>query len=226
MILNCKTCPSRNFLFKHLTNEELDLLISGRLLLNYNAGELIYKQGTDIRNVICLNHGLVKMYFQYNNNKKIIYRFIRPLNLINNFGMFTDEIQQCSASAVEDSSFCFLDFNTFRFISKSNALFCNSLLNYMSKISIFQFYRHYSLSIKHSPGLIAEALLYFSDTIYESSSFHLSISHQDIADYCSITTENLSRILKDFKETGLININGKNIDILKPEALKNISEKG
>jgi CRP-like cAMP-binding protein len=54
----------------------------------------------------------------------------------------------------------------------------------------------------------------------------LSITRQDLADMASITKEGTIRILKDFKDAGLITLNGSELKILNEKALNNISEMG
>jgi signal-transduction protein with cAMP-binding, CBS, and nucleotidyltransferase domain len=46
--LDCQHCFKRSPLFKMLTEEELDLLNSARLEVNFKKGEIIYKQGTPL----------------------------------------------------------------------------------------------------------------------------------------------------------------------------------
>jgi CRP-like cAMP-binding protein len=76
------------------------------------------------------------------------------------------------------------------------------------------------------PGRVAEVILYLNNAIYRSNPFTLTITRQDIADLASITKEGTIRVLKDFKDAGLISLNGNELKILNEKALINVSENG
>jgi CRP-like cAMP-binding protein len=48
-------------------------------------------------------------------------------------------------------------------------------------------------------------------------------SRKEMAEMCSLSLESLSSILKDFKEEGIIDVDAKNITILKKNELELIS---
>ncbi len=52
------------------------------------------------------------------------------------------------------------------------------------------------------------------------------MSRKDLAELISMSTESAIRILKDLKEVGIIEISGKNLQILKLDKLKRISATG
>ena len=83
-----------------------------------------------------------------------------------------------------------------------------------------------SLSRKQLRGRLADALFYFADDIFESSSFELPFSRQELADFTSMSMENVVRILGEFKKEGFIRVNNREIDILDRSALKRISDLG
>jgi CRP-like cAMP-binding protein len=76
------------------------------------------------------------------------------------------------------------------------------------------------------PGRVAEIILYLYNSIYKSNPYTLTITRQDIADLASITKEGTIRILKDFKDAGLISLAGNELKILNEKGLFNISENG
>jgi CRP/FNR family transcriptional regulator len=83
-----------------------------------------------------------------------------------------------------------------------------------------------SLTQKQMHGKVAEMLLYLNNHIYLSNPMFLTITRQDMADMIAITKESLIRVLKEFKDAGVITIKGTEIKIINKKALQNISDNG
>ncbi len=75
-------------------------------------------------------------------------------------------------------------------------------------------------------GRIADVLFYLSDKIYCQNPFELTISRQDLADLSGISKESAIRILKEFKEEGILTVDGNVLEILNLKQLHQISETG
>jgi CRP/FNR family transcriptional regulator len=73
------------------------------------------------------------------------------------------------------------------------------------------------------PGRVADALIYLSEQIFETNPFNVSLSRQDLADMTSLSKESFIRILKEFKDEGIIKMNGDFMEIIKMDSLKKIS---
>ena len=81
-------------------------------------------------------------------------------------------------------------------------------------------------SQKQNIGRIADAILFFADKIYNSDTFILPISRQELADLAGITRESASRILTDFHNEKIIDLQNRQLTILNKQLLLEISEKG
>lgn len=222
---NCKDCEIKEELFQYLTKEELEIINKDRFLMQFKAGELIYKQGSSYTHVISLTTGLVKTFID-EGNKSVITRFIRPTEFIGGPGMYVDNKHHNSAIAVEDSVLCYINLDNFKSVIRKNGLFAEELLKVVSAKGLASFERLISLSVKQMPGLVAEALIYFSEYIYKNNVFNITMSRQDIADYCGLTKESVIRTFKDFKEEGLIKLDGNHMEILEYNSLVRISKTG
>jgi len=71
-----------------------------------------------------------------------------------------------------------------------------------------------------------DAILFFAIEIYNSNTFTLPISRKELADLTGITRESASRILTNFHNEKILEINGRNITIVNDPLLRQISEKG
>lgn len=222
---DCTKCEIIQPLFRLLTHDQLNYINSDRFEVVYKKGELIYKQGTSYTHMISLTSGLVKLYME-TRKKKFIYRVAKPVDLIGGPGLYTDNKHHNSATALTDITACYLEIDRFRKMIKENALFAEGYLKIVSERSENAFERLLSLSHKQIPGLVAERLLSLSKNTYNSISFLLDLSRQDLADFCGITKESVVRVLKEFKDDGYIRVSNNHIEILDKNSLQRISELG
>ena len=93
----------------------------------------------------------------------------------------------------------------------------------MFRSAIFNFI---SVARKQSNGRVADVLIYLSDKIYESRSFSLGLSRQELSDYAGCSREQLIHTLRAFSNDGIISVSGKNVEILDYDKLITISRVG
>ncbi len=75
-------------------------------------------------------------------------------------------------------------------------------------------------------GRLADVLIYLSSEKLKDENVFRYINRKDIADFACISKESTVKLLTEFKQDGIIDIDGKNISVLKPELLKSISKRG
>ena len=59
---------------------------------------------------------------------------------------------------------------------------------------------------------------------FSATRFHLSMSRGDIANYLRLAAETVSRVLSRFRSQGLIRIEGRELELLKPDALRQLGQ--
>ncbi len=223
---DCNQCKKRIEVFKVLSDEDAKLIEAHRYEVLYHAGETIFKQGTSFTHSVCILEGLVKVYLETRKRKNFILSLLGPGEMLGSPGMFTDNMHHFTVVAVEDTLACHVERQAIEEVIRLNSQFAIE----MQKKSNLRDIRHYkkfrTLAQKQMPGRVAEVILYLNETIYKSNPFTLTITRQDIADLASITKEGTIRILKDFKDAGLISIQGNEVKILNEKALFSISENG
>jgi CRP-like cAMP-binding protein len=222
---NCVGCKCQNSIFNALSDPELEMINNNRFEVSFKAGEIMFKQGTPSPHFLCLTTGLAKLYIE-GYGKNLILNLVKPVEYILGPGIFVDNRHHYSASAVEDSTACLVDVNTFKQMMRNNPDFSDEFIRRISVMTIFNFDQLISLTQKQMNGRIADALFYLSDQIYCSNPFEMSISRQDLADLSGMSKESSIRILKEFKDEGIVTVHGNTIHILNPQQLKKISETG
>ena len=222
---NCINCNCTSSIFGRLEADELELINQNRYEVSFKAGEIMFKQGTPSPHFLCLTTGMAKIYIE-GFGKNLILGLVKPIEYILGPGIYVDNRHHYSAAAVEDSVACLVDVNTFKQLIRTKADFAEDFIKRISLMTIFNFDQVLSLTQKQMHGRIADVLFYLSEKIYGKNPFELTISRQDLADLSAMSKESAIRILKEFKEEGILTTSGASIHILKPELLKQISETG
>lgn len=223
---NCVDCGLRSPMFDQLSTKELQLINNHRFEIKFNKGEIIRKQGTFLSHVISLNSGLAKLYIEGINGKNLILRIIKPTRFIGGPGMYYDQRHHYTVAALVDSSACFIDIKIFKEIIHSNPGFAAEFMKEFSINMLSTYDRLINITQKQIPGRMADALLYFSEDIYDSHQISSVISKQDLADLTSMSKDSAVKILREFKDEGIIGIQSDFIEITDKEALKKISSIG
>lgn len=222
----CASCSKHHTTFDLLSKEEKDFLGKSKHEVLFKAGETIFKQGSALTHIACINSGLAKLYIEGPHQKNLIIKLIQRPDLVIGPGMFVDQRHHYSVSAITDLSACFIDIKSFLEILKLNNDFALEILRDSTIKRIHNYELMINLTQKHMSGRIAEALLYLSKRIYKSHAFTVDITRQDIADLSAMSKESAIRIIKEFKDAKYILCEGNHFEILDPETLEKISQTG
>ena len=222
---NCIDCPLKANCFEHLTNEELELINSNRVELQYKKGEIICKQGAFANNILHIPEGFAKIYIEHN-NKNLILKIVSSKDLISLPSLFNYNIFHYSVATVTDSYVCSINISAMVSLIRSNSKFAETVISLVNKNTVQYFDRFISLTQKQSHGRIADALLHLSDDVFYNDEFHLPITRKDLAELTGMSTENVIRILKELNSDRIISLESKSIKIISKELLNKLSEFG
>lgn len=222
---NCDECNIKSPIFSILNSKDSEFLNFDRYSVSYKPGELIYKQGSSYTHLINLTSGLVKLYLE-GNQKELITRICKPFEIIGGSGVYIDNKHHNSAAAITEVNACFVDVKRFKEIIRKNALFAEEYIKIISERRLYSFERLGSVMQKQMPGIVAEAIIYLSEKIFDSARFDIQLSRQELANYCGITKEGLIRTMKEFKDEKLITLEGNILEILDGKTLHKISALG
>lgn len=197
-----------------------------RFEVNFDAGENIVKQGTTASHMISLTDGMAKLFLEGIDKKNLILDIISPWRLFGGPGLFTDMRYHYSVTAITDCSACFIPAENVRQVIRSNPDFAEGIIKHCNKNSATNFERLISLTQKQMPGRLADTLLYLSQKVFNSLSFTLTLTRLEIGEMSNMTKESTTRILKEFEAENIISVNGKSIEIIDLNRLKEISFRG
>jgi CRP-like cAMP-binding protein len=226
IIDNCEKCPNRWKNFAQLSEKELQYVNENRYEATFRPGEIIIKQGSPASNALFLANGMAKVYMEGINGKNFIMSIAKPGRMIMGPGAYVNSRHTYSVSAITTVNACFISFDVFRHLVRTNGAFAESMIEDISVKSLRTHSRMVNLAQKKMPGRLAEALLYLADDVFNSDNFEMILSRQELGDLTNMAKESVGRIIRDFEESGVIRSVSSEIEILDKVKLKFISERG
>lgn len=224
LIYRCENCHDCWEGLKFLSKSETELVNENRYEAAFKPGEVILKQGAPASNVLFLANGLAKNYVEGISGRNIIIDILQPTRLILSPGAFLNSRHPYSVAALTHVNTCFINFDIFRQLSRSNMDFAEYLFKDLSRKEMESCQKRVNMARKKMPGRIAEALLMFSDEIYRSDEFEMVLSRQELGEMTNMVKESVVRILKELENSGIIESTASFIKIIDRERLIAISE--
>lgn len=223
---HCKTCVYRKLLFNNLSIEEYDHLYKNKIEIEFKKGEVICQEGVEIKSFLYLKHGLVKLFKQSPDAKDHIISIAKPMDFVSLLSIFSHSTYKYSITAIEDSVMCSVDLQAMKDVVRQNGTFAIEVMTKMSKMYDDIIEYRFDINRKHLRGRIAYIIMYFAEHIYKSNSFDLPISRREVAELINMTTENVIRILSEFRKDNIIKIDGKRIQLIDQGRLESICRLG
>jgi len=222
----CEKCTQKSDLFGVLSEDELSIINKDRYSVRFHEGEMILKQGTHANTLISVVEGFARKYVEGFNERNLILDFVKPWQLVGAPGIHFSGKHSYSVVSITESLVCFLDVQNFNRVLEMNSSFAKLYIEMCSKNYGRSIDRMVSLSQKQMHGRVADALLYLTGDIFESSLIGSWISRQDIADYTSMSKDSAIRILKEFERDNIILLEGRTIEVIDMQRLISISANG
>ncbi len=222
----CQNCVLKNLIFTHIPEKDANILCGVRKEKKFKKGDVIVEQGAPISNFFYVKSGLVKLSKLSDQKRNYIITIAKPHDYISLLTVFHEKEYAYSMTALEYTEICVFPLNLIIDLTLKHGSFALGIIKKASKTSdaiIDKFIKHNSRNLR---GRIAMTLLDFSLNIYKSHIFELPISRKEIAELIGMTTENVIRILSEFRKENILRINGKEIEILDYDRLKMIFTHG
>jgi len=211
--------------FQTLSSEELQFIEKKHRILKYSEGEYIIKQGSFASQIMFLQKGLVKIFI---NNQGV--ENILSLETDNVFlglpAISSSNAYPYSIMPIEKTSVCLFDIQDIQSLIKKNGTFASELIIQLGDYLQHCFDRMHCLLNKQIHGRLATIMLCLSERIYKTDKFTISLSRKDLAELTAMSVESLSRVIKEFNDDKIVQINGKNVEILDMNKLKHIDKTG
>lgn len=225
MSTDCKNCPFNAKAASTLTDDSFEQLSKNHLELKFKKGDAIIKQGMYSTNVVFLRKGLAKIHLAGPYHEQIV-RLVKAPTYLGLPTTIGDKINQYSVTAVSEVEVCYIDMQVFQQILADNSNFTKSIVLELCQNELESFRRCANRTQKQIRGNMADALLEFSEKIFQSDTFLLPISQAELANLVDTSRESVSRVLTEFDKDGIIRMTGKQIEIVNKKSLQMVAQNG
>lgn len=225
-ISHCSVFDFEKSWYDLLTGSEKTFLDDNSVSLSFKKGETVCKLGAFASHIYFLEEGLVKVYLEEKKNNLILT--LSTKNSLLGLSSLYDGNNKFpySITTYTDSRVRMIDIQVFRQLLKQNSDFAYRIINLLNESTAQIYGRFFSLTQKQLHGRLADILLCLSNRIFKSTAFDLPLSRADLGDLTGMSTESVIRMMKDFKDDGLISMDCKKIELLDLGRLERISEFG
>jgi CRP-like cAMP-binding protein/CheY-like chemotaxis protein len=198
--------------------------ISGRASVKkYKKKEVVFSEGDDAIGLYFLKSGKVKVFKSHEVGKDFITQLVNSHEFFGFLPLLQHTRHTSSAEVLEDAEIVFFTKDDFNKLIYGNAQVLSQFVQLLSnRVSEAQ-ERLMNLAYSSVRKRTAEALLLLKQRYSEEEErFSMSIARDDLARIVGTATESLIRTLGDFKQEGLILIEGSTITILDEYKLQHL----
>jgi CRP-like cAMP-binding protein len=222
----CEKCAlDNNSIFKHLTADESQQLNYEKDHRVYKRGDVLYKEGNRISGFYCISNGIIKVYKTGLDGKEQIIRFARPGDIIAYRSVLSSEPACTTSEVIEDCHVCFIPSEHLISLIRKNSTFAVELL----KLTCHELGEANSyitdIAQKTVRERLAEVLVQLIQDfgLDEQKFLKISLTREELANIVGTATESVIRLLSEFKNDKLVELNGRKIKILNIKGLEKIS---
>jgi CRP-like cAMP-binding protein len=219
-------CDLRGFqLFKKLNDEEFARLDYDKECSIFNKGTIIYKEGNRLTGFYCVTRGILKIYKTGIDGKEQIIRFAKKGNIIAYRSLVSQELACTTAKVIDDAVLCHIPYQTLLYLIQNNWQFslhmlqivCEELREANSYIT--------DIAQKSVRERLAEVLLILKDNfdLDNQKTLKISLTREELANIVGTATESVIRLLSEFKQDKMIDLEGRRIKIINIAGLKKIA---
>ena len=222
----CEQC-TQDFktIFCKLTPEQLEYLNSVKSCTVVKKGRILYEEGNRITGIFCINKGILKVYKTGIEGKEQIIKFAKPGEVIGYRSVINSEPACTSVKILEDAVLCHIISQDLYHLLRENSEFGIELLQIACK-ELGEANNYITdIAQKSVRERLAEILLHLKDEfgINPEGIINIVLTREELANIIGTATESVIRLLSEFKNEGIIELQGRKIKLLDLNKLKKIS---
>ncbi len=227
----CSICSchiKENALFTGLNARQLDAFKDVVVISSHRKREVIFMEGDECTGLYIIRTGRVKILRSSSQGKEQIIKILNPGDLLG-FEVFYDgKVYKNTAVAMEECELCYVDKNIFFQILEKEPSVSKKLILAMGEELNHAYERIGNLGLLNAREKLAHLLFTLANEYGVKSDggvkLNLTLSRLEIAELLGITQETSIRLLKSFKEDGILDIKRKEIIIKSLNRLKQLGE--
>jgi CRP-like cAMP-binding protein len=214
--LTCHTCKSRNkSVFCNISEKALDFLNQEKNYNTYKKGQNIFLEGNPPFGLYCVHSGKVKVFKTTEDGKETILRIANTSELLGHRSFFSKKPYNATATVIEDAEICFLNGQVISRLIQMEPQISQNIISILSKQMGMAENKVVSLASKNLRERLAELLINLNTKygVFEPDTnrykLEIKLSREEMASMIGSATENLIRLLSEFKKDNILEQEGK-----------------
>lgn len=217
--LNCKTCESRDKgVFCNLSPDLLGQLSTKKTSNLYKPHQVIFYEGNQPFGLYCVSQGKVKVYKTDAEGHQQIVRLVGPGDLLGYRCLLANEPYAATAETLTDTEICFIDRQTFVQLVEQHAATALNVMRSLAADLRQAEDQHLNLVHKNVRERLAELFLILQKRYGKSEGkkvkLDIQLTREEIAEMIGTTQESVIRLMSEFKQDKLIEVDGRNITLI------------
>ena len=200
--------------------EQLESIINRHRPLR--KGEYLYRAGDAMQHLYAIRTGVLKSYYLDLQGNERISDFHLTGELVGLDAIGAGNFRN-NAVALDTSTICSIPLNQLEELAGQVPRIRHRLLNALSRQIHYdhQHLNNFRQSAEHSlAGFLLNLSARYGKLGLSTTHFNLPMSRAEIANYLGLTGETISRLLSRFRDEGLINCQGREIQLINLDALR------
>lgn len=216
--LQCKTCDKREkSIFCDLSEEHCREIDSTKTTNLYKPHQIIFYEGNHPYGLYCINSGKVKIYKTDPEGNHQIVRLAGAGDILGYRCLLSGEPYTATAETLEEATICFMDKNSFFHLLQTHPKTAANIMNLLANDLGYAEKQLLNISHKNIRERLAELFLVLKNKYGKKTDqgieLDIELTRQEMADLIGTTQESLIRLIRDFKEEGLILVKKRKITL-------------
>lgn len=212
-------------LFKKLKEQEYIHLNYDKTCSLYKKGSVIYREGSRLTGFYCVTRGILKIYKTGIDGKEQIIRFAKKGEIIAYRSLLSQELACTTAKVIEEAVLCHIPYQTLIFLIQNNWEFSHHMLQIVCKELREANDYITDIAQKTVRERLAEVLILLKDSfdLDPTNTLQISLTREELANIVGTATESVIRLLSEFKQDKMIELQGRKIKLLDVNALTKVA---
>ena len=212
-------------LFKKLTDEELNRLNYEKSCSSYRKGTIVYREGSRLTGFYCVTRGIVKIFKTGIDGKEQIIRFAKRGEIIAYRSLLSQELACTTAKIIEEAVLCHVPYQTLLYLIQNNWQFSLHMLQIVCRELREANDYITDIAQKSVRERLAEVLLLLKEDfeLDHQNTLQISLTREELANMVGTATESVIRLLSEFRQDNLIELQGRKIKFINISGLRKVA---
>lgn len=212
-------------LFKKLTEDEFARLNFEKSCAYYKKGTVVYREGSRLTGFYCVTKGIVKVFKTGIDGKEQIIRFAKRGEIIAYRSLLSQELACTTAKIIDEAVLCHIPYQTLLYLIQSNWQFSHHMLQIVCRELREANDYITDIAQKSVRERLAEVLLLLKENfdLDHHNTLQISLTREELANMVGTATESVIRLLSEFRQDKLIELEGRRIKFVNIPGLQKVA---